>query len=328
MPANLTADYLDAEKAYKAAKTSDEKLVCLQRMLATVPKHKGTEKLQADIKRRIAQLKDLLERQTRKKGPSMRIKPAGAGQIALAGPPNSGKSTFLKQMTHAEPEIADYPFTTREPIPGMMHYMDVPIQVLDLPPISPDHSETFVFDNIRGADGVILLLDAAALDPLEDLIRILEILKQKKIELIPPDEDPEENPAGVMKIRAIVALNKIDLDPQEVIFELLREMSPVVLPIYAISAMRNLHLEPLRKTVFDLLHVIRIYSKEPGKEPDLRTPFTVPAGSTVMDFAETLHKDFTTRLKAARVWGSARFDGQVVQHDHILQDGDIVELSI
>ena len=156
VPANLTPEYFNAEKAYKAAQTEDEKLACLQHMLAVIPKHKGTEKLQADLKRRIAMLKDRLERHAKKKGVSHRVKPEGAGQIVLIGPPNSGKSSLLAALTHAEPEIGDYPFTTLTPLPGMAAYKDIQILLVDLPPISREHCESFVFDNIRGANGALL----------------------------------------------------------------------------------------------------------------------------------------------------------------------------
>ncbi len=328
MPANLTPEYFEAEKEYKGAKTSEDKLTCLQRMLSVIPKHKGTDKLQADIKRRIAQLKDRLEHRAKKKGPSFRVRPEGAGQIMLAGPPNSGKSALLDALTNAEPEVAQYPFTTREPAPGMVPYRDIQIQLVDLPPVSRDYCESFVFDNIKACDGVLVVIDLATGDPVDEFKQVLEILGEKRIELVPPDEEVPELEAGVPPKRAILVLNKADMDPDGELLELVREMLETDLPVHVVSAREKSGLDSLAEAMFNMLHVIRVYSKQPGKDPDLDAPFTTPIGTDVLGFATQVHKDFADNLKEARIWGSAKFDGQVVQRDHILQDGDIVELSI
>ncbi len=328
MPANLSPEYSDAEKEYKAAKTPDEKLLCLQKMLSAIPKHKGTEKMQADLKRRIAQSKEKQDAHSKKKGLSFRVKPEGGGQIALIGPPNSGKSALLNALTHAEPEIADYPFTTREPMPGMTLYKDLQIQLVDLPPVSADHCESFVFDNIRGSDGALVVLDLAASDPVSDLEQILELLDQKKIRLIPPEETPEVTETGEVSIRSILVFNKSDLDPDGELLELIKEMLEIPLPIEVVSTKVQDTLNTLPKKLFDLLHIIRVYSKHPGKPPDMDAPFSAPIGTTVLEFAALVHKDFAEHFKSARIWGSAKFDGQVVQKDHVLEDEDIVELSI
>ncbi len=328
MPANLSPDYFEAEKEYKAAKSLEEKLAALQRMLSVIPKHKGTEKLQGEIKRRISQLKEKQESQSKKKGPSFRVKPEGAGQICLVGAPNSGKSSLLAALTKAEPEIADYPFTTREPIPGMVPYMDIQIQLVDLPPISREHCESFVFDNIRGSDGVLLFLDLTAQYPVEDLKDVIQILEEKRIHLIAPGEEPDEHLTGDIFIRALLVINKWDEDPDGELVYIVEEMLDVELPGIKISAEQGFGFEELTRSLFDLLHVIRVYSKQPGKGPDRDAPFTAPMGVTVQEFAGLVHKDFAKGLKSARIWGSAKFDGQVVQRDHVLQDGDVVELSL
>lgn len=328
MPANLTPEYFNAEKEYKAAKTPEEKLVGLQRMLSVIPKHKGTDKLQADLRRRISQLKERLEQRTKKKGPSFRVKPEGAGQMTLIGPPNSGKSALLAALSNAEPEIADYPFTTREPAPGMVHYKDVQIQLVDLPPVSREHCESFVFDNIKVSDGALLVIDLGAPDPVEDLSQTLDVLQGKRISLVPPEADALEAEPGVAVVRSLLVLNKSDLDPDGELTALIREMIDSPLPFHVVSAQERVGLDGLVADIFDLLHVIRVYSKQPGKPPDLDAPFTTPIGTTVLDFAGRVHKDFAENLKSARIWGSAKFDGQIVQRDYVLQDGDIVELSM
>jgi len=142
MPANLTPDYLAAERDYKQAATPAERIAALERMLATVPKHKGTEKIQADLKRRLSQAR----KESTKKGaahsvPFYLVEKEGAGQVVLLGPPNAGKSQLVAALTHAHPEVADYPFTTRLPTPGMMSYQNVQIQLIDLPPLSEEFME-------------------------------------------------------------------------------------------------------------------------------------------------------------------------------------------
>lgn len=327
MPANLSPDFIEAEKLYKAAGTPEEKLLHLQKMLSTIPKHKGTEKMQADIKRRIAQLKEQQEKKQKKKGPSFRIKPEGAGQITLIGPPNSGKSSILKALTNAEPEIAAYPFTTREPIPGMAPYKDIHIQLVDLPPLSAEHCENFVFDNIRGSDGALLVLDFEAADPAEDYQQILAMLEEKRIHLVPPDAIIPAEKMIEVYLRTILVLNKADLDPDGELEGLVRELLKTDLPIVKISVQQNTGVETLPSALFHLLHIIRVYSKQPGKDPDMDAPFTVPIGSTVEELAMVIHKDIAKNFKSARIWGSGKFKGQVVQRDHVLQDKDIVEIS-
>ncbi len=326
MPANLTPEFLKARKRLRYAKEPDEKLAILEEMLATIPKHKGTDKMQADIKRRIAKLRES-QSQPKRTGKSSghdHVPREGAGQVALIGPPNTGKSSLLTVLTNARPEVAEYPFSTLAPVPGMMAFEDVSIQLLDLPPITPEYTESWVFNLIRGCDIGLVVLDASdgelVLDELEELRGLLE---EKHLRLVvtvdgETDERIREIPTGVV-------LNKMDLASPEAV-ERLAERLPF--PACGTSAVTGSGTDALRGRVFEALHVIRVYTKMPGKKPDMTEPYTLVEGSTALDAVGTVHRDFVERLKYVRIWGSGRFDGQQVPADHRLEDGDIVEIHL
>jgi hypothetical protein len=329
MPANLTPDYLEAERAYKQAKTSAEKMECLERMLSTIPKHKGTEKMQADIKRRIAQLKERMEteRSRKKGGISLVVKREGAGKVVLVGPPNTGKSQLICSLTNARPEVAPYPFTTRLPTPAMMPYEDIFIQLVELPALSEEHSEPAVGDNVRNADLALVVVDLASQDPLEQFSVTVNLLGRMKIRLS-KEGAGEESDSGWNNKKSLVVANKNDLDEDAIIFSLMKELWSSDIPLISVSADTGDNLERLKLDIFERLDVIRIYSKEPGKPKASTTPFTMKAGSTLLEFAAQVHKDFAENLKFTKVWGSSEFPGQNVSVDHVLADGDIVELHL
>src|SRR5215471_6465645 len=177
MPANLTPQYMEAEKRFKQAVSVEEKVAALEEMMATIPKHKGTEKLQADLKKKMSVLRK--EAEDHKKGgkrESFVVEREGARQLALVGAPNSGKSQLLRALTHATPEVAEYPYTTRIPIPGMLLFENVRLQLIDLPPISPEYTESWVPQIIRNADAVLWVLDLSDDDVLDELDETLTLL--------------------------------------------------------------------------------------------------------------------------------------------------------
>src|SRR5690242_16384297 len=162
MAANLTPQYLEAEAEYKKAQTAEERLECLRRMWALLPKHKASEKLQAELKTKISEARAEVERERRspkKSGVSYKVPRQGAGQVILIGPPNAGKSRILSRLTRATPEVAPYPFTTREPHVGMMDWEDVRVQLIDTPPITGDYLEGYLSSMVRVADLCVLVLD-------------------------------------------------------------------------------------------------------------------------------------------------------------------------
>ena len=326
MAANLTPEYLEAEKRFKSARTTDEKVEALERMLATIPRHKGTEKLQADLKRRLSKLRAGQQRRpVSRVGLMHRVEKEGAGQVALIGPPNSGKSQLLRRLTHATPEVADYPFTTRTPLPGMMAFEDIQIQLVDLPPVHPDFPETWLYQIIRNADAALLVVDLSDPDLLEDLETTLAELRNAKVELGTPKPTPP-NPIGGVLLKTILVGNKLDASGAAEDLEILKELYGGRFPILQVSANTGEGLEGLCRLAFELLELVRVYTKAPGKKADLTAPYVLKRGSHLIDLAAMVHHDFLSQLKYARVWGHGRFEGQMVNRDYRLVDKDVIEL--
>jgi uncharacterized protein len=330
MAVNLPPQYHDAEAEYKKARTPEEKLAALRKMWVILPKHKASEKVQAILKTKISETSDEVE--AAKAGPkkataSFKIPRQGAGTIVLLGGPNAGKSSLLRKLTKATPEVAPYPFTTREPVPGMMDWEDVRVQLIDLPPITADFYEPYVTDFARTADAATLVVDLGDDDGPFAADTVLQRLAERKLHLVgtPPaaDDDPT-----VFHVRTLLVANKADADGAADRLDILREMIADRLPILPVSAEKGDGLGDLRTRLFGLLGVIRVYAKMPGKPADMTAPFTIAAGGTVLDFAEKVHSDLSESLKSAKVWGSAQFDGQTVKRDHVLKDRDVVELHL
>jgi len=320
MPANLTPEYLAADRRFKAAATPQEKLAALEEMLATIPKHKGTEKMQADIKRRIARLRAETQRRrgAARGRPFYHVEREGAGQIALVGAPNAGKSRLLAALTNASPEVADYPFTTRAPLPGMMAFENVQIQLVDLPPITPELAEGWVCAIVRGADAALLVVDLGSDDLLEETEAVLRRLAGSSIQLVARPQAPQQK-------RTLVVANKLDARGAGARLGIFREVIGDRLPVLPVSAEAGTGLETLREACFRLLGVIRVYSKPPGKKADLSAPFILPGGSTVLDAAEAIHREFARTLRYARLWRRGA-GGQMVGREHVLEDGDVIEI--
>ena len=346
MPANLTPEYLAAEQRFKSAKTTEEKLAALEEMLATIPRHKGTEKMQADLKRRLSKLRaEQARRPQSRAGIIHRVEKEGAGQVVLVGPPNSGKSRLVQRLTHATPEVADYPFTTRVPVPGMMPFEDVQVQLVDLPPVHPDFPESWLYQIIRNADAALLVVDLSDPDLLEDLETTLGQVANAKVYLAGANLSPGFSPAaadvglklgapadampsapGWLRKKTVLVANKIDGASAAENFEVLSELYGARFPMVRVSAESGEGLDQLRQAAFDLLEVIRIYTKAPGKKLERTAPYILKRGSHLVDLAAHVHQDFLTQLKYARLWGHGAFEGQMVTRDHVLEDKDVVEL--
>lgn len=327
MPANLTPQYLKAEEAYRRASTPEEELRALEVMYRELPKHKGTDKLQADLKSRMSRVKeDIGSTKSAKKGPGVRIPRQGAGRVVVIGGPNSGKSSFVAAVTRAKPEIAPYPFTTREPAPAMMPVEDLLVQLIDTPPITPDLLDDSLQGLIRGADLVLLVADLGEDDGWEQCQQAVARLHKTKTRL-DAESRLDQNDIGLSFTKTFLVLNKWDLPEAELRWELFQSECSWNFPLFKISTTSGLGLSDLKNAILIGLDVVRVYTKLPtAKVADMEKPFTIRRGATLADVAELIHKDLRETLKSARVWGSQVHDGTVVRPDYVVADRDIVEL--
>jgi len=329
MPANLPPEYHRIEAELRTARTPEEKIDIYERLIAVIPHHKGTDKLIAMYRQKIAKAREEGDKRqaTAKHAPTYKVEKSGAGQVVLVGPPNAGKSSLIKALTGADPEVAVYPFTTRSPSPYMMPFENVKVQLIDTPPVTGELMETWFPEMVKMADAVLLVADLADAEAAAVLDGILRRLKERKVELVRADTDVPP-PYFPFRKKTVLAANKLDVEGAARAFDDLGVLLEGPFERLAVSAASGRGLETLRRAVFGLLRVVRVYSKIPGKKAEKDSPFTLRVGSTVLDMAKAVHKDFSEKLQYARVWNAAGFDGLRVNRDHVLADEDVVELHI
>jgi ribosome-interacting GTPase 1 len=337
MPANVTPAYKAAEAAFRRARDPEERLECLQEMYRTIPKHKGTEHIRADIKTRIKELTETLAGPRKggaRSGPPTVIKPDGAAQVALLGPPNSGKSALHSRLTGSHSTSEPYPFATQYPQPGMMPIGDIHLQLVDLPSVAPEHPIPWIANALQPADCCLLIADLAHAGTIDRIAALHELLADRRIHLVdrwPKQGDVtaavEDPDPFAVYLPTLLVVNKIDLESSYLEdVEVFEELTGYTYPFLGVSAVTGQGLDELGEWLTDQLAVVRVYTKVPGQEADLTHPFTVRSGQTVHDVARLVHKDVASGLKYARVWGAASFDGQQVGPDHEVVDGDVLEL--
>ena len=329
MPANLPPQYFTIEKKLREARTPGEKISVVEELLTIIPKHKGTERLRGDYKRRLAKWREEQQQgksKARSAGGFTRVEREGAGQVALVGLANSGKSALLKALTKAVPEIAPYPFTTRFPLPGMMKFEDIQIQLIDLPPVSTEYTEPWFPEILRNADLWLLVVDLGQ-DPLAQMEEVRGILAGFKLGW-GGKSAPDSLPPGWKVQPIVIAANKLELPDGLDTFLLFQELLTESFPLLSLSAEAPMNLDDLRGALFAALELVRVYTKIPGREPDLKTPFLFKQGSTLLDLAGAVHRDFVQKLTFARIWGKKTYPGQKVSRDYVLVDKDIIELHV
>jgi ribosome-interacting GTPase 1 len=326
MPANLPPQYFDAEKNFREAKDPMEKIAALEEMLAIMPKHKGTDHLRAELRGRIAKLTQLAAKKSGARRASLGIEKEGAAQVAVIGLPNAGKSQLVATITNASPPVAEYPFTTHGATPGMMEFENIKIQMLDTPPLVPQAIQFWLPPLLRQADALLIMLDLSH-DPLEQMESIIAQLEKMRI-VLGGDSEADEPEFTVWHRKALIIGNKLDLDGAAPNYEALKAKYEGQFPVTAVSAKQGTGLEELKAKIYEVLDIIRVYTKMPGRKPDFTDPIVIPRGSTLADAAAEVHKDFAAGMKFARIWGSGKHDGVMARRDHILQDGDIIELHL
>jgi len=330
MPTNLPPDYYSVEKQYKAATDPAEKIELLEEMMAKIPKHKGTDHLRADLRRKLSKLKVAggAKKGGTRQSSAYNIGKEGAGQIVIVGAPNAGKSSLVATQTNADPEVSPAPFSTWGPTPGMMAIDNIQVQLIDTPPLNTDHIEPDMFNLVRKCDLVMVMVDLQA-DPVQQLENSMEILTQQRIAPEHFAERFANDERRYFLKPCLVLANKCDDESDDEVYEIFRELLEGDCPTMPVSVQTGRNLDKMKQAIFEKLEIMRVYSQAPGEQAKLHLPFVLPIGSTVEEFAGKVHQDFAKNLKSARVWGkSAAFEGQTVSREHVLQDGDIVELSM
>jgi ribosome-interacting GTPase 1 len=337
MPANLSPEYKTAEAAYRRARDPQERLDLLREMLRAIPKHKGTDHLQADIKTRLKELTAELSAQRKtgaRGGPPTFIRPEGAGQVVLLGPPNTGKSALHTRLTGSHAQEGPYPFLTQYPQPGMLPVDDIAIQLIDLPSVSPRHPIPWIGNAVQAADGCLFVLDLAEPGCVEQAVEAVALLAERKVVLVegwPADggEPLGEGDPFTTYLPAALLVHKTDrLEDPEGELAVLRDLTGYAFPALCASTTTGAGLGAIGSWLFQRLGVVRVYTKVPGKPPDMDRPFTLRAGQTVQDVAEQVHREIAGSLRFARIWGKDSFDGQQVGRDHRIVDGDVLELHV
>ena len=331
MPTNVSPEYKRAESDYKSAREPRDRLAALREMLRAIPKHKGTEHVQSDIKKRIKELTDELtgpKKGGTRGGPPTTIRSEGAGQIALLGPPNSGKSTLHDALTGSGSAAGPYEFTTQFPQPGMLPVGEVGIQLIDLPPISSSHPIPWIANALQPAEGAMLVVDLShpgCVAAVDDLVGVLD---KKKVRLIgewPKGADEpfdSEDPFVKLLPTVIVAARAHEIDDVETELAILEDLIGLDLPTLHASVIGddNDHVGPW---LFEALGVVRVYTESAAKKDD--KPYTIRRGQTVIHAAELVHKDFAEQFRFARLIRTGEPDRQVGR-DFELLDGDRIEL--
>ncbi len=331
MPANLPPQYYELEREFKKEKDSHEKLRLAKELLALMPKHKGTDKLQAELKAKISKLKKQIEGGAKKHGARRvdshdHIDKEGAAQIILIGPPNSGKSSLLDILTNSKPLVGDYPYTTRAPMAGMMTFETVQYQLIDTPPISEEQFESFMPNLIRQADLIVVVADVSTTGVENRLKALFNRLEEKRIILTSMIPEKIDDPRFAHK-KAIIAAHKfLDENSESGLDKIRKRYSEFT--IIPTSILDEGSLDNFRTAIFDSLGIMRVYTKRTGHEVDYTDPIVLPIGGTVEDAARAIHKDFAHKLKFAKIWGEGKFEGQRVKNSFILSDKDVIEFHI
>lgn len=299
MPANLPPQFFQLQNKLKEVKTLEEKIEILKEMLAVCPKHKGTEKVQEEIKRKIAKLKREVPKKIKREEIYF-VKKEGAGQVLVLGPPNSGKTSLVNKLCQTNFKVADFPFTTKIPTPAMMKFENILIQIVDTPPLWQGFKPGWLKNLSKQANLILLLVDLSQ-DFKSQTKELLEIMQEWQIE----------------KEKIFIVGNKIDIAPPNLKTE-----------TFSISAKVGTNLEKLKEKIFKNLRIIRVYAKEPKKEVNFDHPFILKEGTKLIEFVEEINEEWIKKFKGAKLYSTDLKHFIMVGREYILKDGDIIEIKI
>jgi hypothetical protein len=324
MPANLTPVYYEAEDRFRKAETNEGKIAALEEMLSVMPKHKGTDGLRADLRRKLSKLREApAEKKAGARVDIFHVPRSGAGQVPLLGLPNTGKSSILAALTKAKVVVGDFPFATQVPVPGMVKYEDIQVQLVDMPPITADYCAPGQVGTYRNCDIIAVVIDLSQ-DIEEQCLVLLDFVESRNL-LIDEKTPAVDAQGNVLGKKGVCFCTKGDIAPEGA-FELAQKSFYKPVEFLKVSTQTGEGLDKLGELLFRRLNILRIYAKPPGKPADLESPFTLPVGTTVQDLAIAIHRELAEKLKSARIWGTGVYDGQSVHLTHVLHDKDIVEL--
>jgi ribosome-interacting GTPase 1 len=390
MPANLPAEAKHKWREASQARRPQEKIEKLQEFLSLVPKHKGTENLRAQVKRKIAILRKEIAEKKRKKagvgGPKFFVEKEGDAQIVILGPTNVGRSSLLSLLTNAKVEISNYPYTTKEPTPGMFQVQDLQFQIVEAPALMEGSADGGAWGlqtltSARNADGLILMIDLSR-DSVEQFslisgelgkARVLTRKPKARVEIerkymgaglkiillgrlvgctskdveqllksygirdatvkiqgeATIDDVEDAIFEGTVYRPAIIIANKADIPNAAERIEQLKDLVGEEMKILAVSCKAKFGLEKLGSEIFEMLDIIRVYTKEPNERFPSKKPFTIRKGFTILDLAKRIHSDFYKQFSYAKVWSKRlRFSPQKVGGTFVLEDGDTVEIHM
>ena len=240
---------------------------------------------------------------------SIAVRREGAAQVALVGPPNSGKSSLLHALSHVQIQIADYAFTTLRPVPSITRIGGIKVQLVEIPGLIAGANQDrgggrALLGVLRGADAIVYCQAVNA--PLKALLEVRA----------------EVTAAGI-ELDSLLAGTKMD-EGREGSLAALGAAIPD-LPLVGVSVIDDASLETFREAVWKLTGLIRVYLRHEGDVAE--EPIALEPGATVAEVAATIHRSLGGSFRSARIWGpSARFDGQQVGRDQSVQDGDVVQI--
>jgi small GTP-binding protein len=300
--------FAQVAKRRLTGKEGRERIHEVNALLAELPDYKNGP--YADLRKSLlAEIEDTRVRSRAVHRDSIAVRREGAAQIALVGPPNVGKSSILQALSEIQIKTGDYPFTTLRPVPALTRIGGVLVQLVEIPGLIGGAADDrgggrALLGVLRSADAIMYCTRADG-DPAE-----LEVVRA------------EVAAAGIEK-PAVLAATRADEADAAALPRLAAAFPD--LEVVPVSIIDEASLDAFRAAVWKLTGLIRVRLRKNGSIDG--EPLALHPGATVADVADWVHHDLGTSMGGARVWGaSARFDGQRVGRDHLVQDDDVVEI--